>query len=241
MRAVYLIIWAILTVLVCYFLYEQNDNNNLLSNTETTSQSLSTQAEKSSLDSPIVDDDFFEANDTTEVSMTDTMEVSSLSNSDNQSTKSNNLGEASNGDDQEELQVSEDNTSKEDNYYTTAAGEDDFLQKAYIEFRQNSMTLPKMEDLEEYMDSLAQVVVSNDLRIVLEGHADKSKSRRYDNFEVAQKRADFVKNALVSRGIPDYRIESISRGDTLPRMDIESPDAKKNNRRVELFIKQNNR
>ena len=239
MRAVYLIIWAILTVLVCYFLYEQNDNNNLLSNTETTSQSLSTQAEKSSLDSPIVDDDFFEANDTTEVSMTDTMEVSSLSNFDNQSTKSNNLGEASNGDDQEELQVSEDNTSKEDNYYTTAAGEDDFLQKAYIEFRQNSMTLPTMEDLEEYMDSLAQVVVSNDLKIVVEGHADKSKSRHYDNFEVAQKRADFIKNALLSRGIPDERIELISRGDTMPRMVIKSSDTKKNNRRVELFIKQN--
>ena len=238
MRVVYLIIWAILTVFVCYFLDEQNDNFNLLSNIETTSQSLSTQAEKSSLDSPIIDDDFFEANEITEVSMTDTMEVSSLSNSDNQGSKSSNLGEASNGDDQEELQVSEGYSLKEDNY-TTAARADDFLQKAYIEFRQNSMTLPTMEDLEEYMDSLAQVVVSNDLKIVVEGHADKSKSRHYDNFEVAQKRADFIKNALLSRGIPDERIELISRGDTMPRIVIESSDTKKNNRRVELFIKQN--
>lgn len=240
MRAVYLIIWAILTVLVCYFLYEQNDNSNLLSNTETTSQSLAIQAEESSLDSPSVDDNFYEGNDTTQVSKKDSMEASAPSKYVNQSTKSDNLGQASNSDEQEELQVSEGGSSEEDNY-TTAAGEDDFLQKAYIEFRQNSMTLPTMEDLEEYMDSLAQVVVSNDLKIVVEGHADKSKSRRYDNFEVAQKRADFVKNALLSRGIPDDRIESISRGDTMPRKDIESLDAKKNNRRVELFIKQNNR
>lgn len=240
MRAVYLIIWAILTVLVCYFLYEQNDNSNLLSNTETISQSLAIQAEESSLDSPSVDDDFYERNDTTQVSKKDSMEASAPSKYDNQSTKSDNLGQASNSDEQEEFQVSEGGSSKEDNY-TTGAGEDDFLQKAYIEFRQNSMTLPKMEDLEEYMDSLAQVIVSSDLKIVVEGHADKSKSRRYDNFEVAQKRADFIKNALLSRGIPDERIESISRGDTMPRMDIESSDAKKNNRRVELFIKQNNR
>ena len=75
--------------------------------------------------------------------------------------------------------------------------------------------------------------------ILLEGHADKSVSRKHDNFEVGQKRADFVKNALLARGVPENKITAISKGDQEPRIDSESQEARKSNRRVELFLKQN--
>lgn len=67
-------------------------------------------------------------------------------------------------------------------------------------------------------------------RIRVEGHTDQSGSETY-NQQLSERRAMTVKNALIQRGVSDYRIDAIGFGETMP---ISSEPAI--NRRVEIRI-----
>lgn len=233
MRAVYLIIWVIITAIICFLLYERDGKAKLLPQQNDVVQTNGIVNVDTSLAKPSVD----ETLDRNQDSLGD--ESIYPADSSMNTLESNQAVEK----EQDQSKASQGNISEssEREEFSEEFEREEFLLKAYIEFGQNSMKLPQMENLEKFLDSISLVVIPSDLLIVLEGHADKSKSRRFDNYEVAQKRADFLKNALTSRGVPENRIQTISRGDTLPRMQGNSAEARKSNRRVELFIKQNNR
>jgi outer membrane protein OmpA-like peptidoglycan-associated protein len=67
-------------------------------------------------------------------------------------------------------------------------------------------------------------------KILVSGHTDQSGSEAY-NQELSERRAMSVKNALIQRGVADYRIETIGYGESMP---ISSDPAI--NRRVEIRI-----
>lgn len=73
---------------------------------------------------------------------------------------------------------------------------------------------------------------SKDVHVVIEGHADPSGSHE-GNLALGQKRAEWVRDALVSAGIEESRLEVISYGDT--RLRYGRTDAR--NRRAAIVVK----
>lgn len=69
-----------------------------------------------------------------------------------------------------------------------------------------------------------------DTNIRVAGHTDQSGSETY-NQQLSERRAMSVKNALIQRGVADYRIQTIGLGESMP---ISSEPAM--NRRVEVRI-----
>lgn len=115
----------------------------------------------------------------------------------------------------------------------------DFTEKAYIEFNQNSLTLPTSKAFASYLDSVSMLINQEDFTVELVGHADNSASNKLDNYEVGLKRAQHIRGLLVDRGVDETKIIVDSKGDTEPRIEDDTENARKKNRRVELFLKPN--
>jgi outer membrane protein OmpA-like peptidoglycan-associated protein len=91
---------------------------------------------------------------------------------------------------------------------------------------------PARERLNQVADALKNV---EGREITIVGHTDSSGPADY-NMELSEKRADAVRDHLVSRGIPEDLIKSEGRGEESPIADNESPEGRANNRRVELIV-----
>ncbi|HEU4412062.1 MAG TPA: OmpA family protein [Polyangiaceae bacterium] len=71
--------------------------------------------------------------------------------------------------------------------------------------------------------------------ITIEGHTD-SVGNDASNMTLSQKRADSVREFLVSRGVPADRVRSVGVGEGRPVADNQSTEGRANNRRVEIII-----
>jgi outer membrane protein OmpA-like peptidoglycan-associated protein len=71
--------------------------------------------------------------------------------------------------------------------------------------------------------------------IVVEGHTDSVGSVS-SNEELSRRRAEAVREFLVSRGVDAARIRAIGLGPSRPIADNKSPEGRANNRRVEIVI-----
>lgn len=90
------------------------------------------------------------------------------------------------------------------------------------------------------IDRLARILNQYpDTRIRIEGHTDSTGSEEY-NLRLSQRRADAVKQLLVSRGVADYRITTIGYGESRPKASNATPAGRQLNRRVEIYIMPNN-
>jgi outer membrane protein OmpA-like peptidoglycan-associated protein len=76
---------------------------------------------------------------------------------------------------------------------------------------------------------------SKDRDIVVEGHTDNQGTVQ-SNLELAQKRAEAVRDYLISRGIEAARIKATGIGQARPIADNASPEGRANNRRVEIIV-----
>ncbi|MBN9167944.1 MAG: OmpA family protein, partial [Myxococcales bacterium] len=74
--------------------------------------------------------------------------------------------------------------------------------------------------------------------ITLEGHTDSQGQRQY-NMELGKKRADAVRDQLVSRGVAADRIKSVGVGPDRPIADNKTAEGRANNRRVEIIVEPN--
>ena len=101
--------------------------------------------------------------------------------------------------------------------------------KADVMFDVNSATLKPgaYSELDRVAGILRDYPQTN-LRV--EGHTDQSGSETY-NQQLSERRAMAVKNALIQKGVADYRITAIGFGESMP---ISSDPAM--NRRVEIRI-----
>jgi outer membrane protein OmpA-like peptidoglycan-associated protein len=72
---------------------------------------------------------------------------------------------------------------------------------------------------------------------LIEGYTDSMGSDEY-NRDLSQRRADSVKNYLVSRGISSDRLNTSGRGENSPVADNDSAAGRQQNRRVEVIINQ---
>ncbi len=75
-----------------------------------------------------------------------------------------------------------------------------------------------------------------DTELIVEGHTDSTGSEK-QNYRAGLKRAEAVKSVLVSEGVKESRIETISFGETRPIAPETSEENKALNRRVEFEFK----
>ncbi len=71
--------------------------------------------------------------------------------------------------------------------------------------------------------------------LTIEGHCDRRGTRRY-NYDLSRRRTGSVKNVLTIRGVPDNRLMTFGYGEDRPKLNKESEEAWRQNRRVELVF-----
>jgi outer membrane protein OmpA-like peptidoglycan-associated protein len=102
-------------------------------------------------------------------------------------------------------------------------------------FASNESTLlpAAMVKLNEVADAL--IKGNPDSNITVEGHTDSQGQRQY-NMDLAKKRADAVRDQLVSRGVASDRIKSAGIGPDRAIADNKTAEGRANNRRVEIIV-----
>ncbi|HKO93664.1 MAG TPA: OmpA family protein, partial [Polyangiaceae bacterium] len=98
----------------------------------------------------------------------------------------------------------------------------------------------KAEVLTGAKNRLAQVAQAlkdgdTESKIVVEGHTDATGSTA-SNEQLSMKRAEAVRDALVSDGVPAERITVMGYGESRPLADNASPAGRATNRRVEIVV-----
>jgi outer membrane protein OmpA-like peptidoglycan-associated protein len=86
------------------------------------------------------------------------------------------------------------------------------------------------------LDSVAQVLAKfKDANLVVTGHTDSPGATDY-NYNLSNRRATSVTNALASRGVEQSRLLSQGMGPDQPLASNQTESGKAQNRRVELKI-----
>jgi outer membrane protein OmpA-like peptidoglycan-associated protein len=87
------------------------------------------------------------------------------------------------------------------------------------------------------LNEVADALIKEDplSKIVVEGHTDSQGSAPF-NQDLSQRRAQSVRDYLVSRGIASDRITAQGYGLTRSVADTGSPEGRANNRRVEIVV-----
>lgn len=107
--------------------------------------------------------------------------------------------------------------------------------RTLIYFPENSVNKLADEEVESYLDDLAERVLRTGESIKLDGHADNSGTQEY-NMELGTRRANIIKDYLLSRNVKTDQITSESFGDTQPIESNTTEKGKAANRRVELKV-----
>jgi len=91
------------------------------------------------------------------------------------------------------------------------------------------------------LDEAAQTLKDNpDINVRIEGHTDEIASEEY-NQELSERRAEAVKQYLVSRGVAADRLSTVGKGETEPiapntENGRDNPQGRAMNRRAELKV-----
>jgi outer membrane protein OmpA-like peptidoglycan-associated protein len=88
---------------------------------------------------------------------------------------------------------------------------------------------------DDRLDQLAKLMKDKNLAVALRGHADAKDSFK-PNWVLSQKRADAVKDYLVSKGVPADKIISTAFGSTVPVASNTTVEGRQKNRRVEIKL-----
>ncbi|TWR27227.1 OmpA family protein [Mucilaginibacter achroorhodeus] len=87
----------------------------------------------------------------------------------------------------------------------------------------------------ERLTQLAKLLVEGNYPIILRGHADAVGSR-VPNWQLSQKRADAIKDFLVSKGVSAAKIVTTPFGSTIPVASNRTAEGRQRNRRVEIRL-----
>jgi peptidoglycan-associated lipoprotein len=104
------------------------------------------------------------------------------------------------------------------------------LDTVYFEFDSAALTLGATENLKAMAAAMKKIGTA---RIMIEGHTDDRGSNEY-NLTLAQKRAESIKNFLMSEGVAAEAIETASFGEERPAQEGQDEAAFSKNRRGEF-------
>ena len=87
------------------------------------------------------------------------------------------------------------------------------------------------------LNEVAEALIKGnpDSNMTVEGHTDSQGQRQY-NMDLSKKRADAVRDQLVSRGVAQDRIKSVGIGPDRPIASNNNAEGRANNRRVEIIV-----
>lgn len=86
------------------------------------------------------------------------------------------------------------------------------------------------------VDRLAQALKqSPNRKLTIEGHTDSVGAEDF-NMQLSENRAQAVKSALVSRGVPDSQISAVGKGEGFPVASNDTAAGRQQNRRVEVIL-----
>lgn len=85
------------------------------------------------------------------------------------------------------------------------------------------------------LDKQIQIISNIDGNIIIEGHADERGTRDY-NIGLGERRAEAVKNYLVSHGVPADKLAVISYGKERPAVEGHDQEAWRQNRRAMIVV-----
>lgn len=106
------------------------------------------------------------------------------------------------------------------------------LSRRSVYFDFDSFTI--RDEFRPVVDAHARYLLANKGRkVIVQGNTDEKGSREY-NLALGQKRAEAVRRALVSLGVPDAQIEAVSLGEEKPKATGGEAAADAENRRADL-------
>jgi outer membrane protein OmpA-like peptidoglycan-associated protein len=105
-----------------------------------------------------------------------------------------------------------------------------------VQFYTNSANLipSSLSDIQQLGQHL---VDSPELNVDVIGHTDNIGNPE-NNLELSKRRAETVRNLIVSMGVQEKRISAIGKGDTEPKADNSTEEGRMMNRRVEVQLRQ---
>lgn len=106
------------------------------------------------------------------------------------------------------------------------------LQTVYFDFDRSDLKLAARRVLEANAEFLR---VHPEIRVLIEGHCDERGTTEY-NLHLGQRRADVVREFLVSRNVPAQQVETISFGEERPVDAGRNEAAWAKNRRAQFQI-----
>jgi peptidoglycan-associated lipoprotein len=92
-------------------------------------------------------------------------------------------------------------------------------------------------DMQYQLDNFIEQVRSKGAYVIIEGHCDERGSIEY-NQELGQRRANSVRDLMIKRGIPGYKLTAISKGELEPVDFNKTEVAYAKNRRVVFEVSQ---
>lgn len=108
------------------------------------------------------------------------------------------------------------------------------LEDIYFDFDKSELRASALESLNRY----ANVLKANpDLKVLIEGHCDERGTEEY-NLALGERRASRVKSYLVSAGVNESRLKTISYGEMRPKAEGSNEDAWALNRRAHFKLSQ---
>lgn len=102
--------------------------------------------------------------------------------------------------------------------------------RVQFEFDRSEVTSEFHDVIKMHADYLA---LNQEAKLTVEGHCDERGSREY-NLALGERRANAIKNALISEGVEADRIDVISFGEDRPLVDASNNEAWAQNRRGEF-------
>lgn len=102
-----------------------------------------------------------------------------------------------------------------------------------VHFAVNSADL-SYEDMQK-LDKVIEAIRGKNVDVLVVGHTDSTGPADY-NMELSLARAESVKQYMVQKGIPAYRITTRGKGEMEPIADNSTPEGRAQNRRVEIYL-----
>lgn len=114
----------------------------------------------------------------------------------------------------------------------TSAGEKWILVGVNFEFNSAKIT---PESYPILFDAAKTLLKNPNLNVEIQGYTDNIGSEQY-NKKLSQKRADAVKNYLISKGVSENRLKAVGYGEANPIADNKTAEGRAMNRRIEFKI-----
>ena len=104
-----------------------------------------------------------------------------------------------------------------------------------IHFPYNSTQKESDKAIDAYLKHIVEQVASSGKNVTINGHTDFVGDEQ-NNRDIAQKRAENIRNVLVKKGVPAEQITCQSFGESHPSATNDTPEGRYQNRRVEIIV-----